>query len=41
MWMFGGGLGMSCMYRLKSEADRTEPCGTQVGMSDVCEDLPE
>ena len=29
IWVSGCvGTGMSCMYRLKSEGDRTDPCGT-------------
>ena len=26
-----GGAGISCMYRLKSEGDKTDPCGTPFG----------
>ena len=38
--MCGGGSGMSCMYKLKSVGERTEPCGTPFGKSSVCDDLP-
>ena len=34
------GVGMSCMYRLKSVGERTEPCGTPFGKLRVCDDLP-
>ena len=34
------GMGMSCKYRLKSEGDRTEPCGTPFVKCRVVEDLP-
>ena len=40
MWMWGGGSGMSCMYRLKSVGDKTDPCGTPFVMLRVCDDLP-
>ena len=38
--MFGGGDGMSCMYRLKSVGERTEPCGTPFGILRVRDGLP-
>lgn len=40
MCTLGGGGGMSCMYRLNKVGDRTEPCGTPLGMFFVFEDLP-
>ena len=27
----GGGVGMSCKYRLNSVGERTEPCGDSIG----------
>ena len=30
VWTFGGGVGKSAMYMLKSVGDSTPPCGTPV-----------
>ena len=38
--MLSGGVGMSCMYRLKSVGLRTEPCGTPFGKFLVMDGTP-
>ena len=39
MSMCGGSSGMSCMYKLNSVGDRTEPWGTPLGKFSICDDL--
>ena len=39
IWGVWGG-GISCMYRLKSEGDRTEPCGTPLEKFLMFDDRP-
>lgn len=40
MYMLLGGVGMSCMNRLKSVGLRTEPCGTPFGKFLILDDSP-
>lgn len=40
MLMYCGGSGMSCMYRLNSVGDSTDPWGTPLVNLRVCDDLP-
>ena len=40
MYMLFGGVGMSCMYKLKSVGLKTEPCGTPFGKFSVVDDTP-
>ena len=40
IYMLFGGVGMSCINRLKSVGLRTEPCGTPLGKLLILDDSP-